>query len=135
MASYVTTLELFENILYFSIWQVYNANGVIIVEMMRKPRKEKRMTMKELGEAVGLSQTAIHHYEIGDRQPPVDVLVAIADVLGCSLDLLVRGKEKEPSRIDRERLADASVDAFSNLSPEAKEIALAVLNALQAPPK
>lgn len=105
------------------------------MEMMRTLRKAKGMTMKALGEAVGVSQTAIHHYEIGDRDPPIDVLVGIADVLGCSLDLLVRGKEKEPSPENRERLEGSTADALSNLTPEAREIALAVLAALQSPQK
>lgn len=105
------------------------------MEMMRKIRKEKGMTMKALGAKVGVSETAIHHYEIGDRDPPIDILVAIADELGCSLDLLVRGKEKEPSPKNRERLITASESALSTLSPEAREIALAVLTVLQSPQK
>lgn len=105
------------------------------MEMMRKLRKAKGMTMKDLGEAVGVSQTAIHHYEKGDRDPPIEILVGIADVLGCSLDILVRGKEKEPSPETQERLAKSSADSLSTLSPEAREIALAVLAVLQSPQK
>ena len=105
------------------------------MEMMRKIRKQKGMTMKALGAKVGVSETAIHHYEIGDRDPPIDILVSIADVLECSLDLLVRGKEKEPSPENRERLEGVTLDALSTLSPEAREIALAVLTVLQSPQK
>ena len=105
------------------------------MEHLKEIRQAKKISGKRLGEMVGISEYTIYNYEAGRREPPLDVLVAIADALDVSLDLLVRGKEKEPSRVDRERLADASVDALSNLSPEAKEIALAVLNALQAPPK
>ena len=105
------------------------------MEHLRRIRKQKGVTGKALGDAVGVSEYTIYNYEAGRRDPPLDVLVSMADALGVSLDLLVRGKEKEPSPENRERLEGVTLDALSTLSPEAREIALAVLTVLQSPQK
>lgn len=106
-----------------------------MLEQMREIRKAKGLTMKQLGQIVGVAEVTISTYERGRSKPPLDVLVAIADALDVSLDQLVRGKEKEPSPENRERLEGSTADALATLSPEAREIALAVLNVLQSPPK
>lgn len=69
-----------------------------MLEEMRKLRKAKGITAKQLGIMVGCAEVTISAYETGKREPGLDVLCAIADVLDCSLDLLVRGKEKDHSK-------------------------------------
>lgn len=108
---------------------------VMKMKHLKEIRQSKKLSGKQLGEMVGVSEFTIYNYEAGRRDPPLDVLVAIADALDVSLDQLVRGKEKEPSPENRERLEGSTADALATLSPEAREIALAVLNALQSPPK
>ena len=56
-----------------------------IGENIRKIRKSKKMTMKELGEKIGVSEQAIGNYERGDREPTIDVLIKISDALEVSL--------------------------------------------------
>ena len=102
------------------------------MQELRSLRKAKGLTMKQLGAIVGVSETAIHHYEVGDREPPINVLVRLADALDVSLDRLIRGKEKEPPTSVRERLARSTASEFINLTPEERKIALAVLAALQS---
>lgn len=68
-----------------------------MLESMRTLRKEKGLTMKALGEIVGVAEATISTYEVGRSEPSLTVLCAIADALDCSLDLLVRGKEKDHS--------------------------------------
>lgn len=48
---------------------------------IRKIRKSKKITMKELGEKINLSEQAIGNYERGDREPSLDTIKAIARVL------------------------------------------------------
>ncbi|MCG8348096.1 MAG: helix-turn-helix transcriptional regulator [Chloroflexales bacterium] len=58
-------------------------------EKLRELRQQRGLTMRELAERLGL---AAHGYigdlESGWRQPPVDLLVKIADFFGVSLDQL-----------------------------------------------
>ena len=97
--------------------------------------KEKHMSADQLSAMTGLSKTQIWHYAAGRRNPAVESLVALADALDVSLDRLIRGKEKEPSPVAREGLEKATLSGLSSLSPEGREIALAVLSVLQSQQK
>lgn len=93
------------------------------MEMIKTLRKQKGLTMKQLGELVGVSDGAISQYESGNRQPPVDICVKLADVFDCSLDLLIRGKEKDrPER----RSVDEVFSLIKSMTPEERGVALAI---------
>ena len=62
-------------------------------ERLRLAREKKGMGLKELREAVGVSQSAMSHYSTGATLPPLDVAVKIADALGVSLNWLC-GKDE-----------------------------------------
>lgn len=49
--------------------------------LMKKLRKEKGMTMKQLGEAIGYSESAVCRWEHGNRGVKSAILKAIAEVL------------------------------------------------------
>lgn len=52
-------------------------------------RTEKGISQSELAEMLGVHQTFISHVEKGIKTPTVSMLVAIADVLDCSVDGLL----------------------------------------------
>lgn len=62
---------------------------------MRELRKKKKMTMKELGKAVGVSESTISLYENGKHEPDLVTIKRIADILETSLDELL-GREQSP---------------------------------------
>lgn len=90
-----------------------------MLENMRTLRRKSGLSAKQLGEKVGLAESTITTYEKGRSEPSLDVLCSIADVLGVSLDLLVRGKEKTA-------LIGQSIEeiakAFNSLSDEHLEM-------------
>ena len=99
-----------------------------MLENMRILRKKHGMTMKELGELVGVAEITISTYETGKREPPLETLCQIADVLDVSLDMLVRGKEKT-ALIGRS--IEEIAKAFKALSDEHLELlAQTALNVL-----
>lgn len=99
-----------------------------MLDTMRQLRKKKGLTMKKLGEQVGVAEITISTYETGKREPPLDVLCKIADVLDVSLDMLVRGKEKT-ALIGRS--IEEIAKAFKALSDEHLELlAQTALNVL-----
>jgi transcriptional regulator with XRE-family HTH domain len=51
---------------------------------IKELRKAKNITQKGLGEAVGLSEGQISHYEVGRTIPPLGVIEEIAKVLEVS---------------------------------------------------
>lgn len=62
---------------------------------IRRIRKSKGLTMKELGKSIGISEQGIGNYERGDRKPDFVILNQIADTLGCTLMDLVGTENKE----------------------------------------
>ena len=50
---------------------------------------ERQLLKKDIAAAAGLSLMGYYRYERGERQPPADVLIALADYFDVSLDYLV----------------------------------------------
>jgi len=64
---------------------------------IRKFRKAKGMTQKELGFRIGVAHNTISGYENGSNEPDQNILFAIADVLGVSInDLFPSPTNLEP---------------------------------------
>lgn len=62
---------------------------------IRKLRKKKGITMKELGRLVDLSESTISVYETGKHAPDLPTLIRLADIFGVSVDYLLERKEEK----------------------------------------
>lgn len=82
---------------------------------MKNCREAKGMTVGELSDKVNIAKQTLWAYERGERNPTPEVLCQIADALDVSLDMLVRGKEKNRPE---GRSIDDMVKIFKNLSPQ-----------------
>ncbi len=58
-------------------------------ETLKKLRREKNLSQKELGNKLGLAESTIGMYEQGKRQPDYETLLKIADFFEVSLDFLL----------------------------------------------
>lgn len=56
---------------------------------IKEIRKEKELKQRELADKVGVSVQTISGYETGYSQPPLEMMIKIADVLEMSIDYLV----------------------------------------------
>lgn len=56
---------------------------------LRKYRKAKGFTQKQLADIVGVKPHTISNYETGEREPPLALLKMFAKVLDCSVDDLL----------------------------------------------
>lgn len=66
---------------------------------IRELREDHDLTQKKLGEAINLPQRTYAYYESGQRMVPPEVLCALADFYGVSVDyLLGRTDNPEPYR-------------------------------------
>ena len=52
-------------------------------------RRQRGKTQRELAEYLGMTIRSYQFYEGGEREPPIDKLIAIADYLDVSIDELV----------------------------------------------
>ncbi|RAK12491.1 helix-turn-helix protein [Halanaerobium saccharolyticum] len=58
-------------------------------ENLKKARKNKGFTQKDLAEIVGIKRSTIAGYESKDQEPAYKVLKKIAKALDCSIDTLL----------------------------------------------
>ena len=66
------------------------------LERIKNMREDLDMTQKELAKILNISQRTLPHYELGTRDVPTQVLIALADFYKCSTDyLLGRTNKKE----------------------------------------
>ena len=61
---------------------------------IRQLRKERGLSMAKLAEAIGVSYQSLWKYEVGKRNPPITVLIALADYLDTTVDYLIGRKPK-----------------------------------------
>lgn len=67
-------------------------NLVIILKKyrrIRELREDADLTQKKVGEAINLPQRTYAYYESGQRMIPPEVLCALADFYGVSVDYLL----------------------------------------------
>lgn len=72
---------------------------------LRASRMKCKFTQQNMADALSISLNAYQKYEQGERFPPSDTLIKIADILNCSIDYLL-------GRDDYLRSLGVSVDVF-----------------------
>jgi transcriptional regulator with XRE-family HTH domain len=77
-----------------------NAVGIHI----RKLRRNENMTQQTLADRLSVTRQAVSQWEMGNTQPDLDTLAAIAGVFGVDMMEVIYGeKRKEPSGVDPQR--------------------------------
>ena len=59
------------------------------MEKLRKLRKEKGISLKELGATIGVAESTMSLYENGKRQPDYETLLKFAKYFNVSADYLL----------------------------------------------
>ncbi len=59
---------------------------------IRIKREDMNMQQMELADKLGVTPAFVMQIEKGYKQPPLWVCVALAEIFGCTIDDLVRGK-------------------------------------------
>lgn len=95
-----------------------------ISENIRVLRKDAGFTQKQLAEKVGLSEQAIRMYELGKRDPSVDVIKRIGEALDVAPESL-RGIEIESAREALELLF--ALDEKYGLTPHVDESGISLV--------
>lgn len=72
-------------------------------------RKSRGMTQDAVAQAIGVPMHTYRNYERGERQAPIDVLFALADLYDVSLDYLM---EHNVSKSDAQK---AQLNAFYDM--------------------
>ena len=59
---------------------------------LKKYRLMTGRTQKEMAQLLDMTPNAYQKYELGTREPRLNTVIEIADILGISLDLLIKGE-------------------------------------------
>ncbi len=62
-----------------------------MLTMLKKLRKQRKLTQHELAEALHISQTSVSKYERGESEPDLAMVIEMADFFGVTVDEFVRG--------------------------------------------
>jgi transcriptional regulator with XRE-family HTH domain len=69
-------------------WVIYVQNN------LRKLRKDRHLTQVKLQMQTGIEQALLSKFENGDRVPPTETLVTLADFYNVSIDYILCRTEK-----------------------------------------
>lgn len=65
---------------------------------LRKLRKERKMSQKELAQALNLSDVSVSRYELGTAQPSLETLQTICDLFDVTSDYLIGTTDNLPCK-------------------------------------
>jgi len=96
---------------------------------IRELRKQKDLTMKDLGNQIGVSESTVSLYENEKRQPDQDTLLRIADYFQVSIDYLLGRTDVQCIAMQSDQVLNASVTDeemallgyFRSMNKEARE--------------
>ncbi len=97
---------------------------------LRELRRQRGITMKELGNAFGLAESTISQYETGKRQPDNETLVKFAEYFHVTVDYLLGKEQKNEFVAQNDKLYDENLELFRKLPTEKKKQALEYLRFL-----
>ena len=63
-----------------------------MLTMLKKFRKQRKLTQRDPADALHISQTSVSKYERGESEPDLEMVIRMADFFEVSIDEFVRGK-------------------------------------------
>lgn len=95
-------------------------------ENIRRIRKERGLTQKQLGELCGINEANIRKYELGNQNPKIDTIQKIAIALGVDPFSLCSFKMATPTHLSSEEMEH--ITKYRTLDPAGKFHVNTVLN-------
>ena len=62
-----------------------------MLTMLKRLRKQKKLTQREVADALHISQTSVSKYERGESEPDLEMVIKMADYFKVTVDEFVRG--------------------------------------------
>lgn len=92
------------------------------VKNPKNPKKLKKMSLDNLGDIIGKDKHTISGWETGDKYPPLEMIVPLANALGCSPEHLLgidEHKHRKTSEIAIDiPLSEVSIELLTDLKSE-----------------
>lgn len=82
-----------------------NYNPIETGKRIKKYREESGLSQEAFSERLNISRNHLARIEVGLRSASIELLIAISEVSGLTLDYLAMGKEPDNARVKAEILA------------------------------
>ena len=82
---------------------------------LKELRHEKKLTLKELGEKVGMRNSTLSQYETNKREPKLETWQKLADFFNVPVDYLL-GISKDKSTLTIDDLNPEEQDAYERIT-------------------
>ncbi len=90
-------------------------------EFIKELRKEKKLTQKELGEKLNITDKAISKWERGLSFPDIAVLKDLAEFFEIDISELLNGERGKKQEIDIEKAIQEAIENYKNIEEKKKE--------------
>jgi transcriptional regulator with XRE-family HTH domain len=90
----------------------------IVAQTIQEFRKAKKLTQKDVAEAIGVKLPTYSTYETGRSEPPIEILVRLSYLLDVSIDVLV---QKERTYRNNRELTE-QINAYKAEIAKAEEV-------------
>ncbi len=103
-----------------------------MINRIREVRKQQELSMKKLGEMVGVAESTISQYERGIRQPDLETILKISNALNVTVGYLIGDDEqKENPAVPSDSEVDARIwERWEQLTEQEKQSFLAQIDAV-----
>lgn len=81
---------------------------------LKELRTKKHLTLKELGEQLGMPNNTLSQYETGKREPKLETWQKLADFFGVSVSYLQGTEDKPNNGYSKEYIYQQLDDAYKN---------------------
>lgn len=87
-----------------------------MINNIKNLRNEHKITQKELSQLIGVTQSAIARYEIGENEPSIDVLIKLAKALNVTTDELLGLSVKKETPTEEVEVLGTDQKAITKLA-------------------
>ena len=85
----------------------------MLSERLKKSRKSMGKTQRDLAEYLGISERGYQNYEMGKREPSLEVLIQLAEYFGVTTDYLL-GRVEEADEVLSQTLLNKKLYILSS---------------------
>lgn len=102
-------------------------------DKLKELRKEHNLSQAELGKILGVTNTAVYSWEISRTQPPLEVIMKIADIFKVSTDYLLGLNSDNLDEMDKlkKALREAGMMTGDDLTKEELKKAMQIVEMLR----
>lgn len=98
-------------------------------QRVKKLRKQKKWTQKELAAKFDVRPAHLNKYESGLHTPPLEKLIKLADIFNTTLDYLLAGDSSEDRPLHNLRLLER-FQALEDFEAENQEAVIKLIDAM-----